>query len=87
MSLDIEKRFSQFINSPGVNSVLKGHWGDGEKVVSLFEMTDAADMLKGQHDPKDKDISVAVMKVAEMGACSCMVKWCPQCAIWAGSVS
>jgi len=52
-----------------------------------MEMTDAASMLMGQRNPADRDISVFVVKFLQMGSCSCMQKYCPQLAVWSGSVS
>ena len=55
--------------------------------MSCMEMTDAASMLMGQRNPADRDVSVFVVKVLQMGSCSCMQKYCPQWAVWSGSVS
>ena len=87
VTLDAESQLEDMVDSPGISAVLLKKWGSGDKVLSILLMTDAADFLKGQNDPTHREITVAVVKVAELEESACMVKWTPQFAVFTASVS
>ena len=87
VTLDAKGQLEDMVDSPVISAVLHKKWGSGQKVMSIFLMIDAADFLKGQNDATDREMSVCVIKIAEMEECACMVKWTRQFAVWSGSVS
>lgn len=79
---------AQMVDSPGVRKVLEKTWGEiGEKVLSVIEAVDAADMLRNQDLKSHKEITNQTYKVLQLKEACCSEVYTHMGSLMSGGVS